>query len=142
MNAESIVVSLDMAKQLAKAGWPQEESYLAWFTMQNGKTSEVHRNVGNLLPIDFAAPTAEEILRRLPGYVLDKGITYGLRVEKLNPLQIFDRTGENQEYMWKMDYYRIRDNIELCPPSPPVTGTNLANAAAAMWCYLSENDLL
>jgi hypothetical protein len=84
MTPESLVVSLELARQLKEAGWPQNDSYLYRREMKyrGGKrwnrairSAEEKKYSENNPPPNpaaieeenyCAAPTAEEILRRLP----------------------------------------------------------------------------
>jgi len=72
--SEPITVSLEIAKNLKEAGWSQGESYFVWRTykMNGGSGRNVrvvqrpdHRKVSHMDYIYFAAPTSEEILRKL-----------------------------------------------------------------------------
>src|SRR3990167_5893854 len=69
----SIVVSLEMAKKLKKAGWPQDKFLFVWNGAYHPDKSEhvnwlSRKKVGKdwAEAETFTAPTAEEILRRLP----------------------------------------------------------------------------
>ena len=73
----------------------------------------------------FAAPTAEEILRRLP-LVLDIHAVVDDR-PRMRALKIIP----SHPNRWKVSYENILDQTE----------DSLANAAAAMYCYLAENNL-
>lgn len=133
---ESIVVSLEWAKKLREAGWPQDECLFWWcpYLTENSNGSPF---VGYLIsntaePQDshdwtkkaeiFADPTAEEILRRLPR----------VYVEHLRVTPSPGASGWTVEYRrpGKMRAWVSRE------------ADTLANAAAAMYCYLSEQKLL
>lgn len=122
----SIVVSLEHAKALKKAGWPQEDSYLHWCHHHSNASDSLDGMVWNVYQKDdddrvnewIAAPTSEEILRMLPQLVNHFGL-------------IIARTPDNQG--WEVAYLGGYKGFR--EPS-------LANAAAAMYCYLSENNLL
>lgn len=113
MTPESIVVSLDYAKRLKEAGWPQYRGEVfGWFEDASGDWSVC---VVESFPEDdhIAAPTAEEILRRLPSAVISF-----LPFEKSPWMVMVNEAGHD------------------------VCETTLANAAAACYCYLAENKLL
>lgn len=134
---DAIVTSLDWSKKLKEAGWPQESTFfwaraarldewevvidaeISWIGNDNIKGSGCgccERD--DELADKFAAPTAEEILRRLPR-------TVGEAELALNHGPI---DGEP----WYIFYPGVRG----------IRDFSLANAAAAMYCYLAENKLL
>jgi hypothetical protein len=132
---ESITVSLDWAKELREAGWPQQESSLyTW--VQKGKDEEdwsesfleLSSICWRLVRVDTfhpdflcAAPTAEEILRRLPPLIINSNVPYHLDPTK-------------KLYMVSYDDENLTGKVEH--------GDSLANAAAATYCYLAECNLL
>ena len=131
---ESIVTSLDWSKKLKEAGWPQDDSYLFWCRhpiSPEPNEWELGKSIIACLYPDtefFAAPTAEEILRRLPRYLASTG---GLNMT-LTITPYADK--------WTVEYLLPElgyDNSVL-----PQTHVSLANAAAAMYCYLAEQKLL
>ncbi len=129
---ESICVSLEMAKRLKEAGWQQNPYIFEWqiynfgskdhidlvcyhseeFKMKGAKSSAYKK-------IEFySAPTAEEILRKLPEIIEESRLNCivvlkGWCVSYADPLKAFSFEDES-----------------------------LANAAAACYCYLAEHDLL
>lgn len=135
---ESIVVSLEMAKKLKEAGWRQSSNgignfgsptliedltrgdgglsgrYFKWCQRPDGEIylGTMWDNYANIAD----APTAEEILRRLPSWeaFMNQG-HYGVRC-KVTGLKEGDRKG--------------------------FIADTLANAAAAMFCHLSKHNLL
>ena len=133
MNPESITTSLKWAKKLRDAGWEHETaiSYAhdgrGWLQIYPGKEWYIkgnrHMCAGIFAgePTEFTevipSPTAEEILRELP---------YGI--------QIFRSKAENGEF--RVDF-RGEDGYHSVSQM-----LSLVNAAAAMWIYLKENDLL
>ncbi len=133
---ESIVVSLEQAKALKKAGWPQDESNFYWEewndpTEQKGPFVVFHETEFIETHVVVTAPTAEEILRELPPSVQIDGITVYL--------SIFDDRDWVGDHSWDICYspdhgwssdVHVRDK------------DNFAGACAQMWCYLSENNLL
>jgi hypothetical protein len=67
-------------------------------------------------PVCCAAPTAEEILRRLPDFIT---------VAKVN--------AHNRGTIYRISFDQIEEEFK---------DASLSNAAAAMYCYLSKNGLL
>lgn len=141
---ESITVSLDTAKKLKEAGW-QHETYFDWYFNGTGANRVVrHPSPDELRTSEFhlecPAPTAEEILRRLPPNLIRSTekdtVTYALTIKALFGIEQIN--GDN----WQIMYYRVRDGIEMAPYSPVLFADTLANAAAACWIYLKENNLL
>jgi hypothetical protein len=126
---ESIVTSLKWSQKLGEAGWPQKNALYYWHKRRSRlgywglqtersiqqylkytKTHKAHQ-------LFFAAPTAEELLRRLP--------------TTINGRQLMVLAGK---YDWRVAYYY--------DPVPAQDADTIANAAAAMYCYLAEHDLL
>jgi len=158
IGPSSIVTSLELSKKLKEAGWPQEYdddsctlphpdhgTYFCWeneerpctsFACNCGKTHgkwKVNKREDNNFNPFFAAPTVEEVLRKLPPTMLRKnGNTYSLHFQRKN---LF-------EDGWEVSYYRVKDGMELAPATLPAFADTLANAAAAMFCYLAEHNLL
>lgn len=121
MKPEEIVTSLDWSKKLEEAGWPQDQSIFWWkyevtfsgnFWMVGQRP---HKDAEK-----FAAPTAEEILRRLPKEEL---------------------TIRHRNSLWMIDFLRFDENGNKTH-SYIFEGDTLANAAAACYCYLAEQKLL
>ncbi|CAN5475199.1 hypothetical protein BH11PLA2_BH11PLA2_29810 [soil metagenome] len=127
---ESITVSLDWAKKLKDAGWPQENGLHYWHGWEGDKNTFLRATDGRVGTINafhqmFAAPTAEEILRRLPEYLTDGELRYYLN---LFPAWVIRYSYPDDE-MGSIIKCHNRDS-------------SLANAAAAMWCNLAEQKLL
>ncbi|HEV7278874.1 MAG TPA: hypothetical protein VGN57_01570 [Pirellulaceae bacterium] len=149
MNSpESITVSLDWSRKLKEAGWPQgaDSSLFSWIEGWHGaewpdgrpfEKDVYYRNFAidildsyfheGTTGVSFAAPTAEEILQRLP--------------------QELRRDEFGRE--WHLSCWPIGSYWRLCYASADMKieqhherGESLANAAAAMYCYLAENKLL
>lgn len=130
MTPESICVSLEMAKRLKEAGWSQEDSPFVW--TNNSINRVVYRR--NLLTggtrkrsFIYAAPTAEEILRRLPKSCATKN-------RMIHRLSINCNGGKRWNIFYGKDAF---DSPIAVDPDD-----SLANAAAAMTCYLVEQGLL
>lgn len=114
-----ITVSLELAKKLKEAGW-QYETLFFWCGLEHkevsSSTGEMKIFYGKYYPYreHFAAPTAEEILRRLPH-------------------------GTDTELIIKR---KPKGTWRVTCTGDTIGGDTLANAAAAMFCFLSENNLL
>lgn len=106
---EQIVTSLYWSRQLQKAGWPEYESTFCWCCIA-GENFKL--KMSSAPRPSFAAPTAEEILRRVAEL---KGWDLLVSFERL------------------LAWIRLQQM--------PVFGS-LANASAAWYCYLAENGLL
>jgi hypothetical protein len=144
----TITVSLEWAERLKDAGWSHGTTYHAW--RLNGCTSDptlVQYDRGGFIPgkdyestIGFIdAPTAEEILRKLPGHVkFNKDEPeYILYCRALN-------NPKGHKYLtaqWSV-YYEILLNGIPHRGGKCIGESTLADAAANMYCYLSENNLL
>lgn len=130
----AITVSLEWAKRLKEAGWPQEES-LSWHWtyrasggyggLKHGRfwrnkylaRGEAHKDC---YPA-FAAPTAEEILRELPDNMVEVN-------DKWYLLNIAHR------------YCSLTDEDD--EPLVEFSGDTLVDSLAAMYCYLANHSLL
>lgn len=138
---ESLVVSLDYAKRLKEAGWPQYPSMFYWGYWTNNLTPpELEWRLDFVGDEDsftvvmggawdrFAAPTAEEILRRLPD-MLDDCI-----------LQCSQSPAP--ERLWVCSYFSDTPHPTIEGKYDVLCQDTLANAAAAMYCALAEHNLL
>ncbi len=125
---ESIVVSLEKAKELKAHGWPQADEF-SWKVQKWGDYPEepvLHWNKsgeagGEDLMLGerydyFPAPSAEEILRRCPQFIVE--IMHG---------------GDGTNFVTILDAER--------KPRYAAADVTLANALAETWCYLKENNL-
>ena len=142
MTPESIVVGLEQAKKLKEAGWPQVTPqhptslfYWAHFIgleepalVYAGKVELIRFDEFNFL---LSAPTAEEILRRLPDVLkVKEGYTA--------PLLVTHRAWEERGW-----YVMYSTGLRYGDEKGEVTSADtLANAASKMWCYLKEQNLL
>ena len=122
MKPEDIVVGLETAKKLKAAGWENGDAthYFYWMDIRdNYNEGEVCPQVESVYcncPMIASAPTAEEILRELP----TTQICY-----REDGVSIYVGIGGRQKTVKKT-----------------IIGETLANAAASMWLYLKENNLL
>lgn len=132
---ESLVVTLDLARKLKEAGWPQTESFFRWFH-RDYLAGDGERTVKDYVWVESrsypndeliaAAPTAEEILRRLP-----QSIEIGRRSGRLEMAP-----------MWDKGYRVCYVSDTWLATSPVQYEVTLTNALASMWLYLKEHDLL
>jgi hypothetical protein len=151
-TAESIVTSLEWSRKLKEAGWPQpvQDAAPFWFWyeeklhLMSGRETDSgcygpcwsykdghiddwsFENRNPHISAIAAAPTAEEILRRLP--------------EEFGECCLDAHRFLAHEGFWRVCYEVIDDGKHDMPHH--VLGDTLANAAAAMYCYLAENALL
>lgn len=145
MKPEEIVVSLEWAKKLKEAGWKQDD-VLVFTGIQPVKKTDEERfetpsfrsrwKLENLWDW-VSAPTAEEILRRLPRKIAPMSLTeMDERTIKGNiPDLRFQILMDGPD--WKIEY--SSPHLESAEWQ---YGETLANAAANMFIYLSENNLL
>lgn len=129
-SPQSIVVSLEWAKKLKESGWPHG-GYFAWYIYPDlppdqrepgvpepHEEVEKHHDKGWKVKLEhYRAPTAEEILRRLPPII-----------NKTRVLEIMPSHPDE----WRIEY----------GSSHTLWEKTLANAAASMYVHLSENNLL
>lgn len=132
---ESIVVSLELAKKMKEVGWPQKESMFYW-TNGNPDWAEASYYVDNYSQFliidadrarikldehDYAAQTAEEVLRRLPKQLSDGSFL----------------TISPEDDGWAV-YYETSNNL----PVRTCKAKTLVDACVKMYIYLAENNLL
>lgn len=145
-STSAITVSLEWAKKLKEAGYPQGSTHYLWGEdgwKLDGKKDVSHNLIqpkGDIPYKDggkiedgvyqrfYAAPTAEEILRRLP-------YSYEKKVNRTQKAVVYI-TVHREKQGWQV---RAHSKRTLHWASQIDT---LANAAAAMYCYLSSNNLL
>lgn len=158
LTPESIVTSLEWSKKLKEAGWPQgfsgvfasstvesidqilpkyqlESGYFYWFDVRSDYTKgEIIPQVETIYcnyPMIAAAPTAEEILRRLPVFIRNaREWEYTLETIKMN------------DESWLVQYRKTSGMTNNVLTGSRKCGSSLANAAASMYVYLAENKLL
>lgn len=141
---ESLVTSLHWSKELQKAGWPQGQSIIVHSTTSDGYSNHSchvrldpgHPNFGSPFYLEWAAPTAEEILRRLPHEIEQTKSDDDSSVLQCGPTPNGKLGRDWHVWYWDFGYGDIPDRKLL------YTADTLANAAAAMYCYLAENGLL
>ena len=150
IGPSSIVTSLEWSKKLKEAGWNQKQPNFLWVEFFNTSSTVPKERLSSLIRIDewhgcdceqpykdrsylkslsrYAAPTAEEILRRLPMDRVRLGQYFMMNVPKKGD-------SGNRWYVSYKKYVSREDTHEE-------HGDTIANAAAAMFCYLAEHKLL
>jgi hypothetical protein len=153
---ESIVTSLDWSKKLKEAGWPQDVCHFkycgghTWFhdDQENGKfepceydgvleSDEYCPRAELTCEFTLAAPTAEEVLRRLPPIVRARhegGDEIGCPEMKWYPTLI--PAHFTVGYMGDKHWITHGEKMLFFEDA------SLANAAAQMYIHLSQNNLL
>ena len=128
---QNITVSLEWAKKLKEAGWPYLGQYFCAVPVNDGTADVEYRlSENNHHRIDaLPVPTAEEILRRLPVHADGEYDSDRLTFEILK--------SDNFWYVSYEDTPRHQDGNAVS-----FNNESLANAAAAMYCYLVKNRLL
>jgi hypothetical protein len=136
MTLADLVPSLEVCQQLKAAGFPQDTA-LRWclnLTVDFSDLSKPAVEGSNVWPstsrdVLCAAPTAEEILKKLPPYLEKK---YALLVQDNGP----SVTGYDAQ--WYVGWYRITAGgfshcDEYRVPDNPVNSLVLAAAHAYLW---------
>ena len=116
----SITVDIKMARKLEKAGW-DKRCFSYWVPYLKGYALAYDFEENALPDENYCAPTASEILDGLPIVLRKKNLCCSKSVPDIrgNPF-------------WQVSY-----------DWEAVFGSDtLANAAAELWIYLKENDLL
>ena len=123
-----ITTSLELSKRLKEAGW-NEPTYFMWFNMR-GDEWELHRYRNNGLQGDCFAPTAEEIIEKLPKRLESSGDYFFLNCH---------RDGQ-----WLVSYYSMLQDYTcyINDERIAVYGESLADACALMCIHLKEHNLL
>lgn len=128
-------VSLEIAKQLKEAGFPQK-SDMIWLNIDDEiellHISKIFKPHLPLHTISYAAPTAEDILDLLPERITHRRCLYMTpTAEELLP-------DENNYYV----FYEKASTLGEETGNPEFGGKTLVEALAKMWIYLNENDFL
>ena len=122
-----ITVDLETAEKLKEAGWGQESVFMFYGKQPYCETCgrdidpkfRLMKNLGKKTELEkISAPTAEEILRELPDY-----ITYKHIEGKWEVIMDVSQIPNGKKDIWFDD-------------------ESLSNAAAKMYIYLKENNLL
>ena len=142
MRLQDICVSLELAKQLKEAGYPQEGALFYWI---GDEENHVRFNLGNFDASEtmdcYAAPTASEIGEKLPKmYTQKKNGPDNVRwfpVYYWTSNEIFyaiwHKSGEGLSY--KSKYEQNNESIKF------EAGTE-ADAGAKMYLYLKKEGLI
>lgn len=121
MNTESICVSLEWAKKLKECGLSPRYTDNFIYVDQGGEAIFIHNQPLAIVASSdmkfYPAPTAEDILRELPD---------GTQVTRSCDRNYHCECGE------------IKLNADILRQTFPTA----ANACAAVYCYLAENNLL
>lgn len=145
----SITVSLPWARKLCSWNFPQRDSQFVWVHPSFAIDSEkwfilpYSPEKENLYQDNFtvrAAPTAEEILRKLPPIIEYDGTFL---------LFAFPHFAEEGRWMvsYEKSVYAAQEKIQAQSLWIRAKGPfhanekTLADAAASMWCFLMENDI-
>ena len=128
----TITVSLAMAEKLKIAGWAHADSVHYWcLRLMSEEMVLVHSSAAwvdadaILADINIAAPTAEEILRKLPKIIVHKEFHSRLYI---TPYENDYEVGYSPQWNGGIKLNKAEES--------------LADAAAAMTCYLVEQGLL
>jgi len=122
------VVSLEPAKKLKEAGYPQEGRFWWFYDKFDHKWKIKTYPARTKRTGTFVAPLASELMERLPEEIITKH-TYSLNIGKWN------------------DRYNVTYNWEEGNDSGSLEGAfqsdnNLCDALALMWLYLKQKGLL
>ena len=126
IDAKPITVSLEWAKKLKEAGWPQDESYFYWCEWSDKKLRSIEE-LRSSYTEGIAAPTAEEILRTFPG----SGF---VETAASNPTALVI---DKLDRAWCVAYRTSRGVAKEA-----FLNASIADAAAAMYCDLAGKKLL
>ena len=137
---ENHVTSLELAKKLAEAGYPQENGYAYWQTTSgSNKTMIVGHH--SLTPIKqrryYFAPLATELLEELPKRIIASSKISNISSRDVSREYMLLFGFKNGEYWLR---YRITD--DYLGYTPEISDEHFPNALAKLWLYLTENNLL
>ena len=135
---KNYVVSLELAKRLKEAGYPQDGEY--WYYREHGGEGEVlfHNEIAAEMGHGFlpdskiaAAPLATELLERLPQRI-------GINKTKDFTLQVWKT--DYAEYV--VMYVGLDHESKLTAHDPAAHDKSLPDALAEMYLWLKENNYL
>lgn len=135
MKLEDICVSLELAKELRDAGYPQEDSLFYWVKKAT-EISVMGKGVMEYAPeaVICAAPTCAEIGDKLPAIIThSEGNHYYLKIEKEH---CYD-----QEEGWYSNYFDD-DGWCLIDDNDPFHQIRLVESFCNLWLYLKKEGLL
>ena len=128
MKIEQQVVSLELSKKLKGLGYEQEEVW-CWYEDMNKRTYQI--GIYASYRRDCVAPTASELLERLPNVIVHRlylDPDYG----KKENWKTGHWTGGYKTIHWAVDYKQEKS----------CNDKSLPNALAKMWIYLNQQGLL
>jgi len=146
MKLEDIVVSLELAKELKEAGYPQEDSLFYWFMVAGEGEKSRHiifndpdngyctNSSCNHNPI--SAPTASELGEYLKNPIQPKDFPYGSHKNIYQHYSGFENEGINKD-CWESIIVERNIGTQLVK-----TAKTEADARAEMWLYLKQNNLI
>ena len=142
MKIEQICVSLELAKQLKEAGYPQESLFYVdeaskQTTYPNTEFRKIIREVdGKLTNTEyFSSPTASELLEELPNYISDTPDGFYLHIAKWHE--------EIEKEPYQCFYKPAKGNVKRAFENfAEFRGNTTQDALAKMWLYLKQNNLL
>ncbi len=136
-------VSLELSKRLKEAGYPQKDSWWSWmkykpFQIKRDKLKDEDQYFlggeffKGIREDYFASPTADEILDQLPQHIEGKGW-----------VRIWTGTSGESGRGYHLGYSKIlSEGGWVTIESQADSEDTLADAAAKMWLYLKENELI
>lgn len=133
-----MTVSLETAKKLKEAGFPQYGIISLWRqgVPRMDKPSGYYElcHTGLMRGEDIAAPTTDELLAALPAQIIKEGQAYGLEILKnYRPSPLGDKYSVSYVYTYS-DSYAALDNKFLMGDLP--------EALAECWLWLKKEGLL
>ena len=134
MTVEQICTSLEISKQLKEAGYEQESLH-SWHEEYADDWKIVFGKIG--IGVDISAPTASEILEKLPKFLNSNGkFHWEISLEEIKEAQFID----GKELVEK----KIVEVFSMMYPyhAVKVQGKTFVEMLAKMWFYLKENNLL
>lgn len=148
MTPEQKCVSLETAKKLQAAGFPQdtERWWSAWSSHSPAEHTDCHElhwelggeDDGSIAP-RVAAPDSQELGELLPGELMEGRTMCFLRVNK--------EEFELGVFQWNLQYVGTISGSDGYPDenlylTPEFVGKNEAEARATAWLWLKEKNLL
>jgi len=143
MTIENICVSLELAKKLKEAGYPQDSLFWWNFYSPGAMDEEFVRvaygryrleNIGQDSEESISAPTAAEIGEVLPDQIEENGNFYDQDIQKLSGFK-----GKTQ---WGIRYYTDYPSRLENDFFAKTVGCSMSEAFAKMWLILKEKKCL
>lgn len=141
-------VSPELAKALKEKGFPQKTEFYWIKNPIDQKVECIYYQDKEQLEKDFvanrydliSAPTADEILNSLPIYFDCNSDSHRYHM-RIHPNFNGEKNGKEIKY-WIIGYKLMEIYGGKWHEKNPFGDENLADAAAKLWLYLKENDLL